>query len=145
MTKQLDKDPKTGKFVKGNKFSFKHRPEAIKPRVPEAWGAEDTIGYQYKMLVKMSVAEFNTWLKEHPEDKRTVAQELAYQALMEAKKDLQYLKEVTDRTEGKAPQSMDITTGGESLNIFEDEQIERIAQRRVARGGKINGDSSSEE
>lgn len=44
------------------------------------------------------------------------------------------LKFVAEQVFGKASQSMDITTGGEKINTFDDEQIERIA-RRVLNGG----------
>ena len=32
-----------------------------------------------------------------------MAQEIAYKAVFSARKDIQFLKEITDRTEGKAP------------------------------------------
>jgi hypothetical protein len=91
----------------------------------------------------MTVKEFREWLNEYPEDERTMAQEIAHQAVLKARKQLLYLKEVTDRTEGKSPQSVDMTTAGESFNSFDDQQIEKIAGR-IARGKGSDGDSPSE-
>lgn len=79
------------------------------------WRKEDSIGYQYRMLQRLTIEELEKWIDEHPKSIRTVAQDLAYKALIKAQKELPYLKEVTDRSEGKAPQSMDITSGGEPI------------------------------
>lgn len=72
------------------------------------WNSEDSISFQYKKLVKMPVDEFKKWINKYPEKDRTVAQELAYNAVVKARKDLKYLIEVTNRTEGTAKQSIDI-------------------------------------
>ena len=106
-----------GRFVKGNKYTF---PKG-KSGNPSGghWKAEDSIGFQYKKLVKMTADEFESWLENNPEKERTVAQELAYQAIVEAKEDLSYLKEVTDRTEGRASQSVDVTSGGEPIPLLD--------------------------
>ena len=50
----------------------------------------------------------------------TVAQQIAktrLQASVDKKFGLPDSKEITDRTEGKAPQSIDVTTGGDKLNV----------------------------
>ena len=83
------------------------------------------------MLIRFTVGKFKTWLKKYPESKRTMAQELAYQAVLAARTDIRYLEEVTDRTEGKAPQT--ITHDGELKNTFDDDQINRIAERIAGR------------
>lgn len=91
------------------------------------WKKEDSIGEQYKMLIRMTYKEFNEWEMDHPEDERTVAQDLAHRAVVQARSDLKYLVEVTDRTEGKAPQTID-----HSVDIkedFDERQIRRIAER----------------
>jgi hypothetical protein len=87
-------------------------------RNPGGWKKEDSIGYQYRMLQRLTIEELEKWTDEHPKNIRTVAQDLAYKALIKAQKELPYLKEVTDRSEGKAPQSIDMTTNGESLNPY---------------------------
>lgn len=79
------------------------------------WSAETSISYNYNKMIRMTVAEIKQWLASNPDDKRTIAQELAYQAVINARKDLAYLKEVTDRTEGKSKQLTDITSNGESI------------------------------
>jgi hypothetical protein len=95
------------------------------------WKKEESISYQYHMLIRFTVGKFKTWLKKYSESKRTMAQELAYQAVLAARTDIRYLEEVTDRTEGKAPQT--ITHDGELKNTFDDDQINRIAERIAGR------------
>lgn len=96
------------------KGGFQERPQ---DRSPGGWKKEDSISYQYNLLQRLTVNGFKQWLTDNPDDKRTMAQELAYQAVLKARKELNYLKEVTDRTEGKSPQAIDVTSGGETLNI----------------------------
>jgi hypothetical protein len=114
------------------KGGFADHPENITPR---KWKIEDNIPYQYNVLLRLTVNEFRLWLEDHPEDTRTMAQEIAYFMVLNARKDLKTVVEITDRTSGKAPQRMDFTTGGESINQFSDEQIIRIANRIAKRGG----------
>jgi len=94
------------------KGGFRDHPEN---RSDGGWKKEDSYSYQLNLMDRMTVTEFKNWLTEHPEDKRTMAQEKAYNAQLQSRKDLAWLKEVTDRTEGKAPQSIDMTSNGESL------------------------------
>lgn len=75
-------------------------------RNPGGWKSEDSISYNYNKLIRMSVEDIKKWLVDNPESKRTMAQELAYNAVIQARKDLSYLKEITDRTEGKAQQTL---------------------------------------
>src|SRR5690554_6238553 len=76
-------------------------------RNPGGWKKEDSISYQYNFLLRLTVEQFKQWEKEHPENKRTVAQGLAYSAVLKARKELNYLKEVTDRTEGRPKQPIE--------------------------------------
>jgi hypothetical protein len=73
------------------------------------WSKETSISYWYNHIIRLSVDEFNNFEPE------TVAQKLAYNSIVESQKELGYLKEVTDRTEGKAYQTTDITSGGEKI------------------------------
>lgn len=85
------------------------------------WKKEDSISYQYNKLLRLNVEQLKQWLEDNPENKRTMAMELAYQALLKARKELPYLKEITDRTEGKAQQTIDvtqdITSMGEQITV----------------------------
>jgi hypothetical protein len=112
-TKDMNRNPK-------GKGGFGDNPEN---RNPGGWRKEDSIGYQYNMLQRLTVDEFKKWLVDNPDNKRTMAQELAYNAVLKARKELNYLKEVTDRTEGKAPQSIDVTSGGDKITKIEVEFI----------------------
>ena len=80
------------------------------------WKKEDSIGYQYNKLLRLTLQEFEEWVKENPKKVRTMAQDIAYKAVMNARDDLNYLKEVTDRTEGKPRQQTDLTSGGNTIN-----------------------------
>lgn len=96
------------------KGGFQDHPEL---RNPGGWKKDQSISYQYNFLIRLKVDEFRDWLQKHPEKERTMAQELAYQAVLKARKELKYLVEITDRVEGKAPQTMDVTSGGEPLQL----------------------------
>lgn len=84
-------------------------------RNPGGWKKDQSISYQYNFLIRLKVDEFREWLQQHPESDRTMAQELAYQAVLKARKELNYLREITDRIEGKPNQQTDITSGGKPI------------------------------
>lgn len=98
------------------KGGFQDHPEL---RNPGGWKKEDSISYQYNLLVRLTVEEFKAWVKKYPEDTRTMAQEIAHRAILRAIKSLKDLQEITDRTEGKAPQTV-IHDGG----FFSKDKIE---------------------
>lgn len=75
------------------------------------WSKDTSIGYWYNHLVRLDIKDFETF------EIKTMAQQLAYNAIIEAKAELGYLKEVTDRTDGKSIQPTDVTTKGESINV----------------------------
>ena len=81
-------------------------------RNPGGWNKDGTISYQYNRLMRMTSTELAEFTPE------TVAQEIALTRIKEARKvsGLPDVKEITDRTEGKAPQQLDMTTNGESIN-----------------------------
>lgn len=106
-----------GKFKPGNKANptgkggFGERPQDISPG---GWKKENTISYQYNRFMNMSPDELIEWSKT-PNSERTVAMDLAYGRVLAARKSLPDIKEITDRTEGKAQQTMDITSNGETI------------------------------
>lgn len=106
-------------------------------RSPGGWKKENIFSYQYKRFMNMSLAELNDY-RSLPDMERKVVEELAYNAVMRAKTSLPDIKEITDRTEGKARESLDVTTGGESLNAKQltdeelDERIRQYAKRHTA-------------
>lgn len=85
------------------KGGFQERPQDI---ARGRWSGETSISYNYNKLIRMTLTEITEWLENNPDDKRTMAQDLAYKAVLNARDDLAYLKEVTDRTEGKAQQNI---------------------------------------
>ena len=81
---------------------------------PGGWKKEDSISYQYEKLMRMTETGIDKWVKK--DGKKTIAQILAYKAIKRAHRSLPDLKEITDRTEGKALQSMDHTTKGKEIS-----------------------------
>ena len=74
------------------------------------WKAEDSISYNYNKFLAMSEEEFAEYTP------KTKAQRIAYNRIKDAEDSLNDTKEITDRIEGKAPQSIDMTSNGESIN-----------------------------
>lgn len=90
---------------------FNKHPENISPG---GWDKTQSISYQYNRLLRMNPEELADFKPE------TGAQEIALIRYKQAKKanGLNDAKEITDRTEGRAPQAIDLTTKGESINPF---------------------------
>lgn len=92
---------------------FNKNPQNISPG---GWKKENTISYQYNRFLNMTPEELKAFANT-PDNERTVAMDIAYSRVLASRKSLMDTKEITDRTEGKAPQSIDVTTGGDKLNI----------------------------
>jgi hypothetical protein len=86
-------------------------------RNPGGWKKEMVFSYQYRRFMNMTVEELREYSKKDDKD-RTVVEDLAYARVIAARKSLPDVKEITDRTEGKAPQSIDMTSNGESINPY---------------------------
>jgi len=94
------------------------------PQSPGGWKPENTISYQYRRFLNMTPEELEAF-KDVPKKDRTVAMDIAYSQVIASRKSLPHAKEITDRTEGRAAQSIDITTKGESIVGEPDEQKAR--------------------
>ena len=91
------KDPKTGRFVEGNTYG-QGRPVGVK-----------NFSTLFKEAVK-KIAEANGI----PDD--TIEVDLVRKAIKEAKAgNFKFYEDTMNRLYGKAPQSLDITTGGEKI------------------------------
>jgi hypothetical protein len=111
MTTQQATPPKDMNRNPEGKGGFADNPQN---RNPGGWDKTQSISYQYNRLMRMNPAELEAFVPE------TVAQEIALvrlQAARDIKFGLPDTKEITDRVEGKAPQSIDVTTGGDKLNV----------------------------
>lgn len=62
------------------------------------WSKEGSISYNYNKLMRMSVEEVDEFVPT------TMAEKIAKARVQESVKSLNDAKEITDRTEGKAPQ-----------------------------------------
>lgn len=102
--------PKEGDINNPNgKGGFRDNPQN---RASGRWSKDTSISYWYNHLIRMDINDFDSFIPS------TKAQQLAYNALKESESDLPYLKEVTDRTEGKAMQQIDQTTNGKEINTI---------------------------
>lgn len=90
---------------------FNKHPENISPG---GWKKENTISYQYNRFLNMTPEQLKEFANTSDKE-RTVAMDIAYSRVLASRKSLMDTKEITDRTEGKAPQSIDVTSGGEAL------------------------------
>lgn len=86
---------------------------------PGGWKSEDNITYQYNKILRMSDEELADFKPE------TQAQKIALKRIKIAVTELGLndTKEITDRTEGKAPQTIDMTNDG---GKFEPVRVEII-------------------
>lgn len=99
------------------KGGFQDRPQ---DRSNGRWKKENSISYNYNLFMAMSEDEFDEFKGT------TMAQSIAYNRIKAAKKSLFDVKEITDRTEGKAPQSIDMTSKGESVNPYAALSVEEL-------------------
>ncbi|PIR43381.1 hypothetical protein COV24_02970 [candidate division WWE3 bacterium CG10_big_fil_rev_8_21_14_0_10_32_10] len=67
---------------------------------------EQRIAYWLQFFKNLTFKEFKEYFKYKSEDEIYVAGVLAYERIRRAKEDLKEFKEVVDRTEGKAPQTL---------------------------------------
>lgn len=81
----------------------------------------ESFSYWMNTFKDMTVSKFLTWEDDNPEDIRSVASSLAYARVAGARTDLYEFREVADRTEGKAPQTI-IHEGG----FFADTRLEIV-------------------
>lgn len=77
-------------------------------RNPGGWKKEDSIPYQMNRFMRMTNKELDEWYKTNS-DTMTVAQAIALNALKRSLTSLPDQKEVTDRTSGKAKETIEQT------------------------------------
>jgi len=101
--------PKTGDINNPEgKGGFAENPQN---RASGRWDKEQSIPFLQNKLGRMPLEEFESFVPQTPFEKA------AWESVKKSYADLGYLKEVTDRTSGKAEQKTDITSQGEKLNI----------------------------
>lgn len=107
-TKTTEQDSVTPPELRNptGKGGFGDHPEN---RNPGGWKPEFTFSYQYRRFLNMNTDEFEKWIENNPN--RTVVEDAAYSAVKTAKDDLKNRIEITDRTEGKAPQTISVEGG----------------------------------
>ena len=112
-TKQDVQEPKQrgGNLNPSGKGGFRDNPQN---RASGVWQPENTISYQYRRFLNMTPDELMAF-KDVPTSERTVAMDIAYSQVLASRKSLPHTKEITDRTEGKAPMSVDVTSNGETI------------------------------
>lgn len=91
----------------------------------------DSITYWATLFINMTEKEFKDWPKKTKDKDRTVAEAIAYRLVHRSTNSLKDFKELLDRVEGKAMQSIDMTSQGQSISPFTEEQKKRIAKRII--------------
>lgn len=108
------------------KGGFGDRPEDI-----NAGGRpknQESFTWWMNFFKNMNVKDFLSWGTATPEDERVVAADLAYNRVFNARKDLAEFKEVADRTEGRAPQTIFHEGGLFSAQKLEIETVEPVVE-----------------
>jgi len=77
------------------------------------WNPENTFKYQFQRFKNMERDEFIAWPKS--EGKKTIAMDLAYARVAQARLDRKDFEIVANRTEGYPQQAVDVTSDGEKL------------------------------
>lgn len=88
------------------------------------WDSTKSVSYNYKKFLNMTEADFLAWGKQVPKNKKTMAQKIAYSNMINAPVSLKHSKEVTDRTEGRAPQHIDLTSKNKELTNLTDRALD---------------------
>lgn len=96
---------------------------------PGGWKKEMVFSYQYKRFMNMTVDQLREYSSKS-DSERTVVEDLAYSRVIAAKKSLPDIKEITDRTEGKAAQSIDLTSNGNTIGDIDSARAEQLLQAR---------------
>lgn len=84
-------------------------------RNPGGWKKEMVFSYQYRRFMNMPAEQFIAYADVIKSKKCTMVEMAAWTRVKDMHKSLPDIKEITDRTEGKAQQAMDLTSGGEAL------------------------------
>ena len=131
-TKQAKK-PRAGK---GGVVPPKNRQFGAKngnPRSNGRWRKEDSISYQYNLILRMTPVELYKYEKS---PNLTMAQQIAIRRIKDSLNDdnkaLYNTSEITDRTEGKARQAIEMEVESVSKNPFEgltEEELRRIIEK----------------
>nr|DAN74572.1 MAG TPA: hypothetical protein [Caudoviricetes sp.] len=131
-TKQAKK-PRAGK---GGVVPPKNRQFGAKngnPRSNGRWRKEDSISYQYNLILRMTPLELDKYEKS---PNLTMAQQIAIRRIKDSLNDdnkaLYNTSEITDRTEGKARQAIEMEVESVSKNPFEgltEEELRRIIEK----------------
>lgn len=87
-------------------------------RNPSGWKRTETFRYWFDKFKEMTIDELEAWDKETPKNIRTVAADLAFKRVYNAQTDLKEFQEVADRSEGKAPQTINHEGGFFSSDVM---------------------------
>ena len=103
---------------------FQDHPELINPGGrPKNF---ESFVYWYRVFKNMSIQELKEWQSKNSSKTRTVAADLAFTRIINAKGDLKEFKEVANRSEGMPQQNTDITSGGEKIEIDIGLMLEKV-------------------
>jgi hypothetical protein len=103
----------------------------------------ESFAYWYRIFKDMSVSELKEWQVKTPEANRSVASDLSFTRILNAKKDLREFQEVADRSEGKAQQTirgdftgkLDVDIPEEVVDVFNEAIKQGLKRKPADRGG----------
>jgi hypothetical protein len=81
------------------------------------WSKENSFSYWMNYFKSLPVSEFLDWLKGNPEKTRSMASDLAYTRVLEARKELKEFEVVANRTEGMPRQSVGLELDNDITEI----------------------------
>lgn len=110
-------------------------------RNPGGWDKTQSISYQYNRMLRMTDDEWAELAMRIRNGDTFRAERIAFNRVNEADKDLNTTKEITDRTEGKAPQSVrieDITPERPLKGLTPDELRKALKIKRAKNDTKAS-------
>ena len=99
-----------------------------KNRSDGRWSKENSFSYWYNYFKNLSVEEFKAEA-DIPDKDKSVARELAYRRVINARTDIKEFQEVANRSEGMPKQSIDHTSQGTHINPYRELTDDELDQR----------------
>lgn len=92
---------------------------------------QQRFGYWLQFFKNMTNEEFINYAKVRGQSQMFVAELIAYERVLNARNNLKEYKDLADRTEGRAVQSIDLTSKGEKITAVQVEIIKRNNEIKI--------------
>ena len=121
------------------KGGFQDHPEL---RSNGRWSKENSFSYWMNFFKHLTVEEFKNYQTTKPDTTRTVSESLAYARVLKSRDDLKEFQEVANRTEGRYPTTIDITSGGEKIEGSQNLDVILATLESNLKQQKTNGETT---